>query len=392
MNFAIEALRRGIIMRRKPIPWEITWFPTFTCNLKCGYCCVPHENVQEPRPEEACRQIIDLKPASVSILGGEPYLIREMPDYLRRIREALPRTYIIITTNAIVQQKRMLDSAPYLDVMCVSVDGLGEYNKVPRGVTPERILENTWAYNEERKKHEGTHDLCINTVVTSDNADHLPEFIQYIHDKDPSVYIMCQAMHPFDAPNSLANHPDLTDRFIHRVAKQKEEGVRVFLVGQLADEHTRRKGEKVEAASDEEIQHRFEPGSLHTCHKEKFTVMIMPHGALHTCRSYATTNSLRDRLRDDIRNRRILQAARRYFGVWRDLVLRPMDFECGFFTGCPEWCEDIMNTKDGDELPDEIDRVRGRLPTDAVRRSTEFIQSKVNPHFRESVLTDSNRG
>ena len=119
---------------------------------------------------------------------------------------------------------------------------------------------------------------------------------------------------------------------------------------------------------------------------EKFTMMILPHGALHTCRSYATTNTLRDRMREDIRDRRMVRAARRYLGVWRDLVFKPMNFECGFFTGCPEWCEDIITTKGDEGLPEEIDRIRGRLPEEALRRSAEFIHSKVNPHFDEAIL------
>jgi len=386
MNLALEVLRRGIIRRRRPIPWEITWFPTFTCNLKCDYCCVPRENMAAPRPEEACRRIIGMKPASVSILGGEPYLIKEMPEYLRRIRDALPRAYLLITTNGIVHRRRLLDSAPYLDVMCVSIDGLGEVNKAARGVGSDRILANVWAYNEERKRCDGKHELCINTVVSVDNAEHLPEFIRFIAEKDPSIYVMCQAMHPFDAPKGLARQPERTERFVHEIAGLKAQGIRVFLVGQLADEHTRRKRDGVAAVSEEELHHRFQPGSLHTCHMEKFYAMVLPHGGLHTCRSYATTNTLRQNMAADVRNGRVFRAGRRYLGAWRDLVVRPMDFECGFFTGCPEWCEDILTTQGDQELPEEIDRVRGRLTEDALRRSAAFIRSKVNPHFDEAIL------
>ena len=222
MNLAMETLRKAVILRRKPIPWEITWFPTFTCNLKCGYCCVPRENYTKPNPEKACQKIIDLKPASVSILGGEPYLIKEMPDYLRRIREALPNVYLFITTNGMVSEDRLVRSAPYLDVLCVSIDGLGDYQRKPRGGDPDKILKNIWAYNEARKNLTGLHEICINTVATTDNIKHLPEFMEYIYEKDPTLYIMCQGRHPFDAPDGLGRQPDLLDEFSRRIAELKK--------------------------------------------------------------------------------------------------------------------------------------------------------------------------
>ena len=52
MNLAMETLRKAVIFRRRPIPWEITWFPTFTCNLKCSYCCVPRENYTQSETRE----------------------------------------------------------------------------------------------------------------------------------------------------------------------------------------------------------------------------------------------------------------------------------------------------------------------------------------------------
>jgi len=389
MNFAIEMLRRGVILRRRPIPWEITWFPTFNCNLNCGYCCVPRENFSSPRPEKACQTIIDLKPASVSILGGEPYLIPKMPEYLRRIREALPKVYLFITTNGMVGKQRLLDSASYLDVLCVSIDGLGDYQRKPRGGDPEKILDNVWAYNDHRKTLDGKHEICINTVATTDNIQHLPEFFQYIADRDPSIYIMCQGMHPFNASNGLGRRPDLADEFVAKVAKQQADGMHVFLVGQLADSHTRLKSEKSHEVEELEATHRqLQDGALYTCHQEKFNAMILPHGALHTCRSYSTLNKLRTAISCDIREKHPVRALRRYLGCWRDMVLKPMDFECGHFTGCPEWLEDILQTKAGDCDPEEIARIRGRLSAESIRASAEFIRSQVNPKFDEAMIKD----
>ena len=261
LNVAMETVRGASLLRRPPIPWEITWFPSWTCNLKCYYCCVPHENFYKPNPEKACQKIIDLKPASVSILGGEPFLIKEMPDYLRRIREELPNVYLFITTNGIVSTEKLVQSAPYLNVLCVSIDGFDEYNKKPRGVGSDRIMKNVWAYNDARKHLDKEHEICINTVVTADNAKHLPDFIQHIADKDPSIYVMCQAMHPINAPTGLGNFPELTEEFISRIAKMQKEGVRVFLVGMLADDRTRMKSDEshVEEAptKEEDIHHRI---------------------------------------------------------------------------------------------------------------------------------------
>ena len=117
--------------------------------------------------------------------------------------------------------------------------------------------------------------------------------------------------------------------------------------------------------------------------------MILPHGALHTCRSYSTLNLKRGQIVNHIRNHNYYKALRCYLGVWQDLVFRPMDFECGHFTGCPEWMEDIIGSQGEDDMPEEIARIRGRLSPEAIRASTEFIHQKFNPNFSEKIIQNT---
>jgi pyruvate-formate lyase-activating enzyme len=379
----IEGLRRALLLRRNLMPWEITWYPTFACNLRCGYCnSIPGK--KEDADLEACvNEIIRLAPASISILGGEPYIVPHFVDHLERLRKALPKMFILITTNGMVKREHLVRSMPLVDGMCFSIDGLGDFTRNQReGSDPDFILNNLRACAEERKRLKLKTDLAVNSVVTRSNALHLPEFYQYIASIDPTILNFSQAMQPFNHPNSIAGDPDLANQFLNEVAKLKGK-IRLLLAGRIADESLR---DQTKTEVKEDVTHRMSEQEPHTCYQEMFNSFLSPSGKLFTCRTYSGLCQCRAQMICQLQQYHLLQAAWIYAKHWGEFVIMNPTFKCIRFFGCPEWMNDIMQATSEEELPVEIFRVRGRLSDERVEASARFIQKHVNPKFQKSFL------
>ncbi|MBN1233480.1 MAG: radical SAM protein, partial [Candidatus Coatesbacteria bacterium] len=122
-----DHLRKRLLKKRYFIPWEVSWFPTYKCNLKCFYCNSNPLPMLWEDAERGARKIIELKPASLSILGGEPFIVPKISDYIEQIVKALPNIFIMLTTNGMVKQEHVEKAARYLYSFCFSMDGLGDY-------------------------------------------------------------------------------------------------------------------------------------------------------------------------------------------------------------------------------------------------------------------------
>jgi len=388
---ALEAmlmtLRSAAMARIKIMPWEISWFPTFACNLRCDYCNSIKDKSESADPRKAVDEIVRLAPASISILGGEPFIVPGMIDYLEELRERLPNLFILLTTNGMIKTEILTRAMSYVSSMCVSMDGMGDHTRKQReGADPDVILENIKACAEERRRLSSGVDLVVNSVVTQGNAMHLLDFYRIIHDMDPTILSFSQAMQPFDSPLSIGTNPKLANHFLREVAEMKKE-MRILLAGRLAD-GALLESDKKEEIEEEEVHTRF-GDYVHTCYQERFNSFLSPSGKIYTCRRYAGINGARMGMMDHIRDGRPFHAMGVYAKRWTEFLLLNPTFECVRFCGCPEWMNKIMLATCEEDLPEEISRVRGRLSEERVRESGKFIRKHVNPEFQDSFILPS---
>ncbi len=385
LESAIEILRRtSLYRRRKMMPWEVSWFPTYTCNLRCGYCNSIMGKLEDPDPEKCIKEIIRLAPASISILGGEPYIVPDMVKYLEQIRKGLPDVFILITTNGMVKTEDLVRSMSIVDGMCISMDGLGDHTRSQReGANPDFILENIKACAAERIRLDRKPDLAVNSVVTKTNAMHLIDFYKLIAAIDPTILNFSQGMQPFTSPESIGSDLDLTKEFLNEVSKLKG-SMRILLAGRLADGQLRDQS-KQDTAKSVDYDTRMCDSEMHTCYQELFNIFLTPSGKLNTCRMYSGINVCRDSIRI-LPAHKALTAAMIYAKSVGEFAVIGPTFKCRWFQGCPEWMNDIMNCTREEDLPIEIDRVRGRLSPERIEQSVRFIQKNVNPAFKKSFL------
>ncbi|MCD4654112.1 radical SAM protein [bacterium] len=381
---AIEGLRRGVMLRRRMLPWEVTWYPTYKCNLRCSYCNIIRGKTVKSNPEAGVDQIIKMAPGSISILGGEPYIVKNMIGHLKQIRQALPNVFILVTTNGMIKEA-LLESLPVINGLCISMDGLGEYTSEQReGSDPEKILNNIKAVAAEKNRLGLNLDLAVNSVVTRHNARHLPEFYKIIADIDPSICSFTQAMQPFDDPRSIAQDPELTTWYLKECARLKNK-IRLVIAGRLSDENLR-KEEIKDLVEGDKTQHRLFDKEPHTCYQERFNGFIDPAGKQYSCRTFSALDKCQGNMTHVTSLNHLIRAVWIYAEYWKEFVLYNPSFECDYFRGCPEWMNDIILAKSKDELPLMIHRVKGRLSPKRVRDSAGFIREHINPDFKDEFL------
>jgi MoaA/NifB/PqqE/SkfB family radical SAM enzyme len=104
-----QALRSAIESGR--VGDRLWLYSNYHCNLRCVYCLtesapeVPHRLLGSDEMIEAAEQAQALGFRALGVTGGEPFLIRELPEVLAELARRLPVT---VLTNATLFTNRLL--------------------------------------------------------------------------------------------------------------------------------------------------------------------------------------------------------------------------------------------------------------------------------------------
>ena len=140
----------------------------YRCNLECKMCPFwRREDEELLSVADEIRVMDSLAAAGVSFLGfegGEPLLRRDVGTILR---EAHARFHTSLVTNGWLLEHRLREIAPSLDLLFVSLDGIGERHDQLRGIPRsfERAVAGIRASRDEVP-------TVISHTVTKDNLDH----------------------------------------------------------------------------------------------------------------------------------------------------------------------------------------------------------------------------
>ncbi len=161
-------------------PLEVFWCLTNRCNLSCAFCmCNSGKNTSAGQTPEQRQwivdQIIEARVLNLYLTGGEPLLIPELPDYIRRLRAG--HVHITVTTNGTLltgEKIRQLQEAG-TNHFQVSINGASaEVNDPLMGHSFDRITAGITALNREGLKPR------IKITVTRSNIDNMPELVQLL--------------------------------------------------------------------------------------------------------------------------------------------------------------------------------------------------------------------
>ena len=85
-----------------------------------------------------------VKIKTIGFYGGEPLLRDDIGEVARKAKSIMKESRILLITNGLLLKKKareVLDSG--MDIVCISLDGIGEVNDMIRGVPGyyQRIIE-----------------------------------------------------------------------------------------------------------------------------------------------------------------------------------------------------------------------------------------------------------
>ncbi|MBR9678275.1 MAG: radical SAM protein [Nanoarchaeota archaeon] len=186
-----KRLASGIIKHYvfgKQIPLIITHIITYKCNLKCEYCGIWKQKIQELETSEI-KKIIDFfaEKGTISweIGGGEPLLRKDIGEIIDHAKSK--KMLVSLNTNGHLFEKR-IDSLKNLDSIVFSIDGTEKiHDKIKRKGSYKKTLQSL-----ELARKKGFKTL-ISTVISKINYNHLEDVLKIA--KEKGVKIGFQPVH-----------------------------------------------------------------------------------------------------------------------------------------------------------------------------------------------------
>ncbi len=190
----------------------------YRCNLECQMCPFWRREDEEllTLPDEV--RIMDaLARAGVSFLGfegGEPLLRRDVGEILR---EAHARFHTSLVTNGWLLEQRLSDIADHLDMLFVSIDGIGGMHDRLRGIPRsfERAVQGMRASRSEVP-------TVISHTLTRENQDHAERVVELAEQLD--VGLTVQVAYDYSTADSLSPEHERLRQTIERLRDLRKSG------------------------------------------------------------------------------------------------------------------------------------------------------------------------
>jgi MoaA/NifB/PqqE/SkfB family radical SAM enzyme len=174
-----------------PGPANLLLDPTYHCNLACISCKCPQIASRFPRDQELTldeykrlfAEFRALGGKNVSIYGGEPLLAKFLVASLRAAKDAGLTTSI--ATNGLLLNEERLGAlvATGLDLLSISVDGVGEtYDRSAGRPRFEQLKANLQTLARLRAERHPKLRTCIHATVMRQNVSHLVEILDFAHE------------------------------------------------------------------------------------------------------------------------------------------------------------------------------------------------------------------
>lgn len=123
---------RNLLLKR---PISVNLEVTKRCNARCDFCDY-WKTKKETVIDDYGPAVKKIDPMMITITGGEPMLRIDLPEIVRKLRRAVPVSYIAMVTNAsllTLEKARELHEAG-MDQISISLDFLDERHDKSRGI------------------------------------------------------------------------------------------------------------------------------------------------------------------------------------------------------------------------------------------------------------------
>jgi MoaA/NifB/PqqE/SkfB family radical SAM enzyme len=177
---------RNLIVRNRPYFAHLAF--THKCNLRCRFCHIPEERIEQ-QDTEGMKTIIDrLDQMGIAILsisgGGEPLL---RPDFAVLLNYAADKgLFTKITSNGTMPQSKYQELlATRISEIAISLDGV-QGNDLPYSHTGPKILETIRFLSDNLPRGKV---LTINVTISSSNRAQVGQIVTYCTQEFPRARI-----------------------------------------------------------------------------------------------------------------------------------------------------------------------------------------------------------
>lgn len=175
---------------------EITILLTYACNLSCVMCPQYGKHglvgsdfdAKEKCEEDVLKKFIDdvscFSPSIITLSGGEPFLYSNWYSIAEYIKKKNIKTCLI--TNGILIDKFIPEIIDSIDVLHISIDGLGDtHNKIRRkdGVF-EKVIYNI---KKLQSRSFASPEIMIAYTFSQDNFSNISDFILYFKEQNIKI-------------------------------------------------------------------------------------------------------------------------------------------------------------------------------------------------------------
>ena len=384
--FASQLRKAAKARRYRNFAWVMQWDVTYVCPLTCSYCAVPHYK-EHGDSARALRQVLELRPKVLTITGGEPILEPNIVSLARTVKETY-NPLVLVTTSLMGKDETIRDLIPWIDVLHVSLDGLGEYNKLNRGYGSSSVLKKLAMAAEIVREGGYNKSILVLCVLTPHNAKHVRELVETVAALDPDnphLWMAFSTVEPPTHPLSLVQHPELLDETVRELV-QLQEDHNVILVGPLAtrDERLRKTNPDLVTTEFTSTERKHGNGAYY-CPRQYFRVMMDPDGELRSCKDGRLLEDSIRAMEKSLREKHFWRAARDFWYIMDILFIHPNSAECRFPCKCEEFVDDVIMSREGEPPTRETGMLTGRFASDELDAAELYIKRNFNPRWNSAV-------
>lgn len=178
----------GKYITKKPLLFNLNLNVTNLCNQNCPMCnaVIVGKEKGTTITFKDCKEYLNIlspyKIASLTISGGEPSLVKEIPEILEYTENRFPFG-VNINSNLYAKKSiisRFAESALKTNTRIgTSFDGFGDTADSLRGAkdVSNRVLKNIELVTELRRELKSESTLNIHTVISDQNIDEIPDIL-----------------------------------------------------------------------------------------------------------------------------------------------------------------------------------------------------------------------
>ncbi|HOU53431.1 MAG TPA: radical SAM protein [Myxococcota bacterium] len=192
-------------------PLALTWAVVEQCPLRCRHCDMKPRSGPRRDPLELARRVARSGVRWVSLIGGEPLLLRELPDVLLLLKRSDKFVSLGTSGAGLAEHLDELVQAS-LDLLVVSVDGLRPQDHDTFRNRPG-LLQEIEASVERLHHRKGRHpQLIIRVTLHRDNLEDIPAIVARWRQRADRVVLqaaMNNSIHPVRDHGVLLRAEDL---------------------------------------------------------------------------------------------------------------------------------------------------------------------------------------